>query len=356
MSELGQEGRRVELHLVGDYLSRKGAIMATSSNDPIPPDEPRPPVAPSPAPSPEVQLRRLNFEDKEGVLHILPVPAVDNYTFANYQQNRCHHLPIRGYCVSCEGKGLNQSPSDPTFILQTISHGAHSDDFFQACGQTPGQDWKRDPVMFVFQSPGKRHRFFSAVPYGNYQKWPTGEWYWIHGPLHLPPPPTGCPPTGYPDYFQGGKTHGYGHFVLGVMLTFKLANVYVTNLVKCGLHDSSGKKTRPLKDFAPGCVRNCYDVFLRKELDIFQPKIIFAVGAHGAARLKALAGQPWVIQQLPHPAAHGLPHGHFQVLYYWLVLNGLRAVGIVDQTEYADFAQHFYTCFGGSGGITTPPP
>jgi hypothetical protein len=110
--------------------------MATSPNDPIPTKEPMS--------SPEVQLRRLNFGVEEGILHILQVPAVDNYDFTNYQQNGCHHQPIQGYCVSCEEKGLNQSLDDPAITLQTISHGAHSTDFFQASGTTPGQDWKRD--------------------------------------------------------------------------------------------------------------------------------------------------------------------------------------------------------------------
>ena len=293
---------------------------------------------------------------------------MDNYTFADYQRNGCQHRPIQGYCVSCEARNLNESPSDPTFRLQTISHGAHSDDFFQACGQTPGQDWKRDPVMFVYQSPGGRTSFFSEASYGNYRKWPSREWYWIHRPIQLPHPPVGCPPTGYPEYFQGGLNYGYGHFVLGVMLTFKLAKVYVTNLVKCGLQDPSGR-SKPLTsphppnvrlpdNFNPDCIRNCYDTFLKKELDIFQPKIVFAVGASGADWLKALADKRWVIHPLPHPAARGLTAARFQVLYYWLVLNGLRAVGIVDQAEYSHFAEKFYTCFGGPGpgGVATPPP
>ena len=329
--------------------------MATSPNNPIPPSPPTPAVSSSPDPSPEVPLRRLSFEDNQGVLHILPVPAVDSYTFTSYDQNGRTHLPIRGYCVSCEASGLNQSPNHPTFSLQTISHGAHSSDFFRACGFSSDETWKSAPVMFVYQSPGRRHDFYSEVPYGSYRKWPTRAWYWIHGPIVLPTPPPGSRSPGYPQWFHGGRAYGYGHFVLGVILTFKLANVYVTNLVKCGLNDSSGR-TRPLQDFNPACVANCYGKYLKQEIDAFKPRIIFAVGAHGASRLKALAGKTWVIQPLPHPAAHGLPPAHFQVLNYSLVLNGLRAVGIVDKDEYADFAEYFYTGFGGAGpgGVALP--
>src|SRR6516165_10957430 len=116
--------------------------------------------------------------------------------------------------------------------------------------------------MFVYQSPGYRHHFFSPEQYGNYQKWPTHDWYWIHRRLDDP-----SPPTGYPQYFQGGHIYGYGHFVLSVMLKFKLANVYVTNLVKCGLHEQSGSPM-PFGAFRHECVQNCYHRYLQEEFRI----------------------------------------------------------------------------------------
>jgi hypothetical protein len=337
--------------------------MATSLNNPIPPEPPTPHVSPPPGPPPEVLLRRLNFEDNQAILHILPAPAVDNYTFTEYEQNGRRHYNIRGYCVSCEAGGVNVSPDHPTFSLQTISHGAHSSDFFRACGHPPDETWKSAPVMFVYESPGTWHNFYDEVSFCGHRKWPTWEWYWIHRPQHFPSPPTGCPPTGHPAYFQGGRRNGYGRFVLSVMFTFKLANVYVTNLVKCGLNDPS-RDYLPLTsprsqtaNFNCACVRNCYDTFLKKELDILNPRIIFAVGAAGAAWLRVLLGNTWVIQSLPHPV-RPLSSQYFQVLNYWLVLNGLRAVGIVDQTEYAHFAELFFTCFGaeGPGRVVMPPP
>jgi hypothetical protein len=53
---------------------------------------------------------------------------------------------------------------------------------------------------------------------------PRCAWYWIHRDQDV---------HRFPDSFTGGT---YGDFVLSAILTFRLKNAYMTNLIKCGLN------------------------------------------------------------------------------------------------------------------------
>jgi uracil-DNA glycosylase len=113
-------------------------------------------------------------------------------------------------------------------------------------------------------------------------------------------------------------------------MTFRLENVYITNLVKCGLNNSDGKY-KGIVDYDPNCVANCYQHFLSKEIEILKPSVVFAMGSAVHSWLISLLGESISIQQLPHPAGRrrGFRDEHYKVLYYWLVLARLHHAGII---------------------------
>jgi hypothetical protein len=219
-------------------LINQGATTPTPSGGSAPPVGPTPPAGATAAgpitPAELGELRKLNFA-RLLVLDFTklnPPCRVEDYTFREYL-NQGQHPPIKDYCTSCEEHSpplhQSQSPRHPDYALVTISHGAHSSDFFIACGCCPDDNWKQDRVMFLYQSPGPVCDWHHEVQKGPRSKRPTSQWYWIHRRHHL---------TSYPHNFKGGRSSGYGDFILSVMGTFKLADVYVTNLVKCGMNDA----------------------------------------------------------------------------------------------------------------------
>jgi hypothetical protein len=265
------------------------------------------------------QLRKLNFRD----LISIDVPNIATYTFEQYRNNGYKHPPIKGYCVSCEEKGCNASPDDNTYRLTNISHGAHSSDFFLALkGGADTSAWHEQPIVFVYETPSLDYDIYEEVMYKGYKKRPSRDWYWIHEDQES---------ISYPACFKGGE---YGGFVLSTILTFSLSNVYVTNLVKCGLNNTEGK-FMGLGSYNEETIKRCYSQFLEKELDIIKPKIIFAVGSAVEDWVSWFVKEKYHVQQLPHPAGRrrGFRDEHYKAIYFWSVTRALYKVGIIDIDE-----------------------
>ncbi len=274
------------------------------------------------------ELRRLNFAD----LLVLEHPDVAGYRYADYRDNGYRHPRIVGYCTECDRKGCHASVQDPTFSLKNMSHGAHTTDFLAALRVAVDvTGWHDEPILFVYEAPSLDYGIYEEVEYNGIRKRPTKDWYWIHRDQDV---------RRFPEAFSGGT---YGDFVLSAILTFRLKNVYMTNLVKCGLNTNDGQQFRGLASFQPTCVQTCIDRYLRREVDLFKPTVIFEVGA---------AVHNWVLStlrpsvpthQLPHPAGgrRGFKNAYFRVLYFWLVALGLHRAGVINTAEAEELGRVF---------------
>ena len=278
------------------------------------------------------ELRKLNFNK----LISVGVPDVTTYSYDEYKDNGYKHKPINGYCVSCEKKGCNHAKNGDTYKLSNISHGAHSSDFFRALKEQPDRTgWHNEPIMFVFETPSRGdYNINEEVSYDGYKKHPSKDWYWIHEDQeHIT----------YPVAFKGGEYK----FVWSVTLTFKLANVYVTNLVKCGLNDTEGNY-EGIESFQDETVKNCYSNFLKEEISILKPKIIFAVGANAEWWVNELVKEHYCfVQYLPHPARGqgGFRNAHFKTIYFWDVVSALHNAKIINTDEGRELAKLYLDKF-----------
>ena len=272
------------------------------------------------------ELRKLNFNK----LISVGVPDVVTYSYDEYKTNGYKHKPINGYCVSCEEKGCSSSTDDDSYKLTNISHGAHSSDFFRALKEKQDtSDWHHEPIMFVYESPSLDYDIYKEVHYDKYHKHPSKDWYWIHRDWDSY--------IAYPEGFKGGV---YGDFVWSAILTFKLANVYVTNLVKCGLNNAEGE-FKGLASFKNETVENCYTNFLNEEISIIKPKIIFAVGSAVEWWVNYFVTNTCFVQQLPHPAGQrrGFRDDHYKAIYFWGVVRALHKAGIINTEEGCELAR-----------------
>jgi hypothetical protein len=271
------------------------------------------------------ELKKLNFQD----LISIGVPDVASYTFDEYKKNGYEHIPINSYCISCEEQGCNMAIDDDSYQLTNISHGAHSSDFFLALKTKQDTTaWHQQPLVFVFETPSLDYGIYREVSHQGYNKHPSKDWYWIHGDQES---------TSYPERFCGGE---YGGFVLSAIQTFKLANVYMTNLVKCGLNNKDGK-FKKLSSYKDQTVKNCYSKFLEREISILKPAVIFAVGSAVEDWIKWFVKDSYYLQQLPHPAGHrrGFRDEHYKAIYFWGIARALHKAGIIKTNEGCDLAR-----------------
>jgi len=273
-------------------------------------------------------LRKLNFQK---ILKFNHEIDVESYDYLRYKENNYQHQKISGYCIACEELGCSHSSEDNNYKLTNISHGTHSSDIFQSLFEKIDiSNWYQDPIMFVFESPSLDYGIFQDLEFNGVKKRPSKLWYWIHQDQSI---------VTYPDKFRGME---YGAFVLSAILTFKIANAYITNLIKCGMNNSEGKY-KGLNSYKQETIEKCYDQILSEEIEIHNPKVIFAFGSNVERQLIRLTGNKRLIQQLPHPAGQqrGFRNEHYKAIFFWNIIAAMHKVGIISTEDGCEFARIF---------------
>jgi len=281
----------------------------------------------------EMTLQELNFQ------HLIEydVNDVKSYSFDKYCSNNSRHPRAIDYCTSCEELKCNVSPKDASFKLCNISHGAHSRDFINAVDSNMDiSKWHTSGVVFVMESPSRDYGIYETTEITKkgqlYNKRPSKQWYWVHNK---------CDYVEYPIHFKGRK---YGELVRSVIFTFKLANAYLTNLIKCGMNDSSGDIFKGLVYFDPKCIQNCYNLYLSKEIELMNPKVIFTFGTNVYNQLSCrLKDSSIKLVGLPHPAGQrsGFKDEYYNVLYFCMIAKWLCRTGVIEPKFYTELMKIF---------------
>ncbi len=279
-------------------------------------------------------LNELNFNS----LIKIKFGDINKYSFVDYFNNGCKHPSIIGYCTDCEEKGI-QICDNKAFCLRNISHGSKSEDFIESIIPKPDiNKWNEDGVMFIMESPSKDYGIYEKTEIikeqQSYAKHPSKQWYWIHEKREI---------KGYPDNFRGGK---YGNFVASAIITFKLKNAYMTNLVKCGLNDSNDNY-KGIGYYNEDCINTCTEKYLKKEIEIVKPKVIFTFGTEVYRKVNKLVVQEWGfdirIVGLPHPAGQrrGFKDEYYNVLYFCMIAKGLYKEKVINEQFYKELMMKF---------------
>ncbi|MCH5162659.1 MAG: hypothetical protein J1G38_04135 [Clostridiales bacterium] len=300
------------------------------------------------------KLHDINF-GKDGIVR--PIKAQDNaqdYGFEMLERpqapqsgkksewvKRCHKYPENEvcYCVDCDGITDRPCGADnPKMRFTSITHGAHTLDFLDAhgVGYDTASKWSDKPVLFVFENPGA----FNSVNYGAdgvseptelppAKRKPCNWWYWING--QDDESYTNADFV-YPNWFSQKE---YGWMVYSAINTFRIANAYVTNLVKCGV-GSTVKDYVTTDKYDAKVVDNCVGKHLLKEIAALrggrenETVTVFAFGERVYNKLteeetkKALG--PCEVHQLPHPA-NRLSNDYRKYVLLSKILCGLWDVG-----------------------------
>ena len=269
-------------------------------------------------------LNELNFKK----LISIDYHNINNYSFDEYKVNGYKHPRIIDCCTLCEEKGLKYC-DDSKYHLKNLSHGAHSSDFSKSLKQQLNTDgWNDSGVMFVMENPSINYGgMYEEIKINRngfeLKKSPVVEWYWVHEDLDY------CE---YPENFKGKK---YGELVESAILTFKLKNAYLTNLVKCGLNDDDNHY-KGIDSMSEGCINNCINEYLKNEIEILNPKVIFTFGSNGYYYANLFFGNKYKVVGLPHPAGaqRGFKNEYYNVLYFCMMSKWLYKTGVINEEFY----------------------
>ena len=270
-------------------------------------------------------LNRINFNKILSIDH----DDIDNYSFQDYENNSFKHK-IKGFCTLCEKANCYKAKTDDSFFLQTIGHGAHSLDFLQAFNQEIDfNDWHDDGVLFLFETPSGAYDFYTPIKFKGITKKPTSEWYFVHERIQ------NCE---YPEHFVGNK---YGKLIASIIVTFKLKNAYMTDLVKCGLNNNNGE-FKNMDHMKSETISNCYKNYMEREIRILSPKVIFTFGSNVTLWLKNNLNKIPIFD-MPHPTGgrRGFKDTFFNTLYFWIVAKALYQTKIISDNELHDLTNRF---------------
>ena len=229
-------------------------------------------------------LRKLNFETLLTFPEHFPVQSLEakcRYT----RPRRC-----TSFCIDCEQKGLCSS-----MFPHRMSHGADTEDIEQGLGralpQPPSGRFVDTPVLFVGIEPGGEYgggEILAHPDSPDIKKWvPTKHYYW-----------TAEASGTWPAEARGVKWVP-GPFLAHIVCRYGLRRAYFTNIVKCRMRvgelevDIRPDKRHRYEDSA--IRRNCVERYLRREVEIHQPAVVFVFGNRGR---DILADEDWLDQEL----------------------------------------------------------
>ena len=277
------------------------------------------------------ELHKINFTE------ILSINNYDDdfsltekyYDFSeNGKYNNGHFKgKIENCCHKCDGFDSIRDDDDVTkeeyekyknYRLENVSHGSHTIDYLNAAGFNKfdidelfnNGSWDDTPVLFLMENPSVDYEIYHKV--GN--KYPTRTWYWIHRKLIKPDDMI----QKVDDYLVQGE---YGQMVYALICKYKLANAYLTNVIKCGMNNKSDfdfEKEGYLGTwwYRDDCKSTCIKEILSKEIHTLRNgynKIkVFAFGSNAYWLAKdyfqnsssyALENLEIQLVQLPHPSS-----------------------------------------------------
>ncbi len=273
----------------------------------------------------------ITILDKLHEINFTEIIKYNNFDKANpsgfafdAEQKRFKEYAI-GYCDLCENKC-----DDKFFKLNNISHGSHTIDFLHSFGfddgnirsLIDGQEWRNDPILFLMENPSKDggHYDYIYSDKNELRKRPASDWYWIH---HSNKKAFDQKLYEKDTYFVQGE---YGNMVAALIYQYRLANAYLTNLVKCGISDARIDNNgdfvetayKNLSEYPTEYIKKCVDNILIEEIKVLcrsdgeklRPLRIFAFGDRPYSYIQEILKHygkdielKYQIYQLPHPAS-----------------------------------------------------
>lgn len=289
-------------------------------------------------------LNKINFDS---LIQLSVNTEIEDYSFREYKNNNFIHKEIIGYCTDCESNKLIGCKKENCTFAK-ISHGAHSIDFIDELKFEVQDNWIKEPILFLLENPSKDYSDLYLEGLG--EKKPAQKWYWTdlnesefnknvkNDPLY---------------YF--GKQKSYSYQFANIIKYFRLHNVYITNIVKCGLENSSGEYQNTDK-YNLEILNNCENRYLKEEINAMSLemplKLVFVFGPRtkkiflDSDIYKKRLGKEneFIIIELPHPAFYFINEQFRKRLIFYGILEGLyklKKSHVLANDEYIKHINYF---------------
>lgn len=233
------------------------------------------------------------------------------------------------------------------YHIGAISSGTHSIDYANIYGFDINDDeWNRTPVMFVFENPsnnvdacfaGNPEEAIKCQNSNDDEDWKQllSKYIW-HADY------------GYEDYKKHSGEYGNGKFrffesmgkyselLLSIILEFKLANFYTTNIFRYEIFTQTDKKDEAycnIDSVKKDILKEEFDICgddssFMKELDVFDPSIIFATSKPYGYLKDYCKEENKTIVKVPHPSGQFAKENRF-ICNAMAIINGLHKAGVI---------------------------
>jgi len=207
-------------------------------------------------------------------------------------------LKCSDFCTSCEENQYLRDRTQERFLQ--ISHGLDTSDYESMYGEL-SSPFNDTPVMFLLESPGgsldNSEECLNQKDFSKYV--PTKHYYWT------------AENSIWPKSLED-LGHLYGPYFAYIVKKYRLKNAYFTNVVKCSIAPKSkdkfiNYKVIKGKRHADSDIRNnCYEKFLKIEIKVIKPELIFCFGRNTEkmVHLLDIHNSCNNIFYLMHPKAH----------------------------------------------------
>ena len=285
-------------------------------------------------------LNKINFDS---LIQLSVNTEVEDYSFREYKNNNFIHKKIIGYCTDCESNKLIGCKKENCTFAK-ISHGSHSIYFIDELGFEVDSTWKNEPILFLLENPSKDYKDQYLKGLG--EKRPAQKWYWVDLDVQ--------------DYnkniendnlYYFDKQKSYSYQFANIIEYFKLQNVYITNIVKCGLENSKGKYQNT-SEYNYQIIKNCEEKFLKKEIDTMSLdmtlKLVFVFGPKtkelflqsNLYKSRLGSENEFIVIELPHPSSRCINRNFRSKLIFYGILEGLYKLNKSDVLTDEEYIKH----------------
>ena len=243
--------------------------------------------------------------------------------------------------TACEGWCDNCKKICPEFRPSSITHGVHTFDFFDAhkVNRSEAEKWSKKPVLFVMENPANVDPEYFYLSEDENRPATPKRWYWITYQSDTP-----NEKFVYPEYFE--KKGEYGWLVYSAIRTFKIANAYITNMVKCGMRKDG--KYLTTEDYDEKITENCIKTRLIEEIEALKGNcsdvIIFAFGNRVYDKLFSVLcaeNKNLRLYKLPHPARRLLQNSFRKFTLFGQIYEALISNDFYGENQKPDIDELF---------------
>jgi len=198
---------------------------------------------------------------------------------------------------------------DKTLCCNLMSGFSHSEDLIKNTSLTlEDKNENNTPIIFLCENPGKDYFNNSEKYFGKHISFDSLN-YWFSKKSDFKRKDNSKKNL---DFFSNSSNDAYAYSFAHLIVKYNLSNVYITNSIKC-----KPSKHSNFNKVKPELNNNCLNKFLKEEISLIKPQIIFCFGENAYRNYIQIENKDQNIKvvKILHPSIRGKTISKYKKLY-----------------------------------------